>query len=637
MNNLFRISEKEEFDKGEIFFLHNNKETLSSAYEIQEKASIKLKIPRAISVTSAKLQFLIDSDKNRLSPIDFVWSDIEFGYDVYQAILPLRNLGRGIYFLSICLQTICGEMFAEKKNGILCFSKIKPRASLQLTVSDFKYLPPNAQYGGIIYHIFIDRFYRGKNTPAKDGAHLVDNWYAPIPEYPEFPGAPLKNNYFYGGDLWGVADKLDYIKSLGVTILYLSPIFESPSNHKYDTADYMHVDKMFGGDGALINLIKKAKKKGISIILDGVFNHTGDDSVYFNKYGKYSEIGAYQSKKSRYYPWYNFHSFPNEYSAWWGIEILPKINTDLSECKSFFAGENGVIDKYAKMGILGFRLDVADELSDTFISSIKESLNERNSTSILYGEVWEDASNKIAYGKLKNYYLGNELDGVMNYPLRDGIISFLRDFETEKLLYALTEVTFNAPKRIRDAQMNILGTHDTERIITVLGGESSTGKSNDYLSTLKMNEQEYEKGRRRLLMGATALFTLPGIPCIFYGDEAGLEGYKDPFNRRTFPWNNIDSIIIAHYRKLAKIRIENKVYRDGDFKLIYLCNGILVFERIDKYNSYITVLNNTEKELTVRLSRVSESLFDMKKSDTFKIESETSSVIKANRNIQFEI
>lgn len=638
MNNSFRISYRELFcGKGEIFFLHNNKATLLSAYDLNEKAKIEIKIPRALSVISAKLEFIQGTSRKNISAIDFKWKTSEFQYDIYQTSTLPVTIEKGIYFFNIRLKTSLGDVFGVENNREIIFSKEKPYKAFQLTVSDFKYNAPAEQYGGVIYHVFVDRFHRAKNSGIKNGTYIIDDWYAPIPEYPKYPGANIKNNYFYGGDLWGIADKLDYIKSLGTTVLYLSPIFESPSNHKYDTSDYMHVDKMFGGDEALENLIEKAKEKGISVMLDGVFNHTGDDSIYFNRYGTYSSVGAYQSPKSRYYPWYSFASFPNEYLSWWGIKILPKINSDLPDCRNFFVGSGGVIEKYAKMGIGGFRLDVADELSDSFIENLKEKLNESNSSSFLYGEVWEDASNKVAYGKLKSYYLGGELDGVMNYPLRYGLISFLKTGETENLKYALTEVTFNAPKRIRDAQMNILGTHDTERIITVLGGESPVGKSNEYLSAAKMNIEEYKKGRARLLLGITALFTLPGIPCIYYGDETGLEGYDDPFNRRPFPWNNIDSAILNHYRKLAKIRTNCNVYRTGDFKLLYLHEGVLVFERIDNKNSYITILNNTQNKLSIKLSSVALSLFDMKKSNFFTIKSENSIIIKSKRNTQFEI
>lgn len=637
ITNLFRISPGEAlYGVGEIIYTHDGKDTSSSAYEIEEKAIIKLKIPRSLGAKEIKINFFDEYFSTHLMSFNAVWSDFISKYDIYIVSVPLEKLKSGLYFYNIEIDSAVGKVYGYNKCDALCFSASASTQAFQFSVSDFKYNAPEKYYGGIIYHIFVDRFYRGKNTCVKKSGYLVKDWGSPIPEYPEYPGAPIKNNYFYGGNIWGIIDKLDYIKSLGVTIIYLSPIFEASSNHKYDTADYMRVDKEFGGDEALGRLITNANKKGISVILDGVFNHTGSDSIYFNKYGNQQSLGAYQSQDSEYYTWYDFKSYPEDYTSWWGIDILPRINPDNPKCKNYFVGSGGVIEKYAKMGVSGFRLDVVDELSDAFTESIKKVLNHYVETPLLYGEVWEDASNKVAYGKRKRYYLGSELDGVMNYPLRRGIISFLRNSKTEELYYALTEVTNNAPKRIRDLQMNIIGTHDTERIITVLGGESSEEKSNSYLATCRMNDSEYKIGKRRLMLAYTMLSTLPGLPCIFYGDEAGLEGYSDPFNRRTFPWGNEDSELLIHYRKLGEIRHNNSVYKTGDFKLLYLDSEVLIFSRNDSYNSYITIINNRKTQLNITFSNSSLSLFTMKKSKLFSIQSECSLIVKAKRNSCFE-
>jgi glycosidase len=250
------------------------------------------------------------------------------------------------------------------------------------------------------------------------------------------------------------------------------------------------------------------------------------------------------------------------------------------------------------MGIYGFRLDVADELSDDFISNIKSRLtNEKES--ILYGEVWEDASNKIAYNTRKRYYLGTELDGVMNYPLRTGIIEYIKNKNVEPLAYALFEVMQNAPDRIMHAQMNLLGTHDTERILTVFGGEDPTDKSNDYLLTKRMNTEEYNLAVRRLCAAYTVLATLPGAPTIFYGDEAGLEGYHDPFNRMPYPWGSECATLLTHYRKVGKIRRSNAVYQRGGIKIYELNKDLLVFSRQGKECRYFTVMNNSEKPIKI--------------------------------------
>ena len=583
---------------GSIFYLHDKKRDRVTAYEIDEAAQIQMLLPRTLGVVSVSINIYDESGTSVIQRVGSSWIGLADGCDVYNATLDLSELGVGLYFFRVQAVTQFGLLYGYCDENSIRFSREIYGDAFQLSVSDFKYSVPTNKLGGIIYHIFVDRFNRSGKVKAKTGTVLCDDWRT-IPEYPAYPGAPLKNNCFYGGTLWGVIDKLEYISSLGVDTIYLSPIFDAASNHKYDTADYMSVDSMFGGDEAFSALIKKAKEFGIGIILDGVFNHTGSDSIYFNKYGSYDSVGAYQSEKSEYYSWYDFQDYPDKYTSWWGIDILPRIHPDKPDCRKYFVGKNGVIAKYASMGIDGFRLDVADELSDDFISEIKAVLNKYNTESVLYGEVWEDASNKIAYDKRKQYYLGAELDGVMNYPVRKGILDFLTGSDPQALRYALGAVTNNAPKRIRDMQMNLLGTHDTLRILTALGGEKPQGRSNEYLSRARMNDLERGIAKRRLRMAYAILATIPGIPAIFYGDEAGLEGYQDPFNRMPYPWGKEDLNLIKYYKKIGEIRRSNDVYKDGDFELMFLDSRLLVFKRIKGDDAFITVVNNSGMSLNV--------------------------------------
>lgn len=632
----FFITDREVlFTKGELNFFHDGKTTQSGAYEIRESARIRFKIPRTLGSTNLSVNIFAENKKEQLLSIKSKYKGFDRNNDIYVAALPLRKIGVGLYFFNVEIVSVVGRVYAQRDNGKITFSRDRD-PNFQLSVSEFEYEEPTQFQGGIIYHIFVDRFNRGKGASVKSDAIYVSSWAAPIPEVPEFPGAPIKNNYFYGGTLWGVADRLDYIKSLGVNIIYLSPIFESPSNHKYDTADYLKVDEGFGGEDALIYLIKKAKKRGIRLILDGVFNHTGADSIYFNRYGIYKGIGAYQSKDSKYYSWYEFADYPNKYTCWWGIEILPRINPDKEECRSFFTGDGGVIEKYSKMGIGGFRLDVADELSDEFIAEIKEMLSLYNKQSLLYGEVWEDASNKIAYGKRKKYFLGSELDGVMNYPIRKGIISYLRERNTDSLRYALTDIVNNAPKRIRDIQMNLLGTHDTIRIITALAGENPEGKSNEYLSNKKLSDTEYSFGKQRLFLAYTILATIPGIPSVFYGDEVGAEGYSDPFNRGTFPYGKEDKEILDFFKKIGKIRRRNDIYKCGEFKLIHLCEDLLIFSRYDNRFSFITIVNNSGRMVDISFSSPALSLFNGVRSARYTLSAYSSEIFKTRRDIYIE-
>ena len=390
-----RISDKAwECLVGRISFVHNRREDLSSAFERCEKAKINVLVPRSTGATGATLTIYDEKCENKLLSVEGSWSDLKFGNDVYTFPIPIKKFVPDLYYFTIEIFSIFGIIYLDKNCGFSLSCDIANQRH-QILICDFDFPEPKSYYGGVIYHIFVDRFHRSEKTEFEKQIE----WGSPIPKYAQYPGAPIKNDYFYGGTLNGISEKLEYIKSLGVTLIYLSPIFLSPSNHKYDTSDYMTVDAGFGGEDALRSLIEKAGKIGIRIILDGVFNHTGDDSVYFNKYNRFNSIGAYQSPDSPFFPWYDFQRYPDEYTSWWGIKILPRINPDLPECREYFLGDGGVIDKYSRMGIAGFRLDVADELSDSFISGIKARLCSNNQSSILYGEVWEDGSNKIAYGK----------------------------------------------------------------------------------------------------------------------------------------------------------------------------------------------------------------------------------------------
>ena len=619
---------------GKVSFIHGDKNGSSSAYEISEAAKIRIQLPRLLGVVSASVRIFDESLEHVISAISASWYGLKDGYDIYDADVSLADLGIGLYFFEVELDTQCGKLYGRKSGRELIFSADDTKESLyQLSVSNFKYSKSDNKLGGVIYHIFVDRFNRGGDVKPKPGTVTDDDWHV-IPEYPLYNGAPLKNNHFYGGTLWGVADKLDYIKSLGINTIYLSPIFDAASNPKYDTADYLTGDSMFGGEEAFVHLLTKAKEKGIGIILDGVFNHTGSDSIYFNREGNYESVGAYQSPKSKYYSWYDFQSYPDKYTCWWGIDILPRIHPDVPACRKYFVGKGGVIDKYASLGIDGFRLDVADELSDDFISEIKKRLNTHNKKSVLYGEVWEDGSNKIAYDVRKKYFLGKELDGVMNYPIRTGIIDFLTSGNYSSLLYALTDIIDNAPVRIRNMQMNLLGTHDTERILTVLGGERSEGRSNEYLSKKKMNDLERGLAKRRLRIAYAILATVPGIPAIFYGDEAGLEGYHDPFNRMPYPWGREDHNLISYFRQLGKIRRENDVYKEGDFELLYLNSDALVFKRYDDKHAYITFVNNTKQSVRVEFSENTSALIGNEKAEkkSFSLSAYTAQIFKTKRD-----
>ena len=632
----FRISYSDiAYLKGRVIYFHSGKNVDSGAFELDKKAELRILLPRALGVVSVFARIYTESfNLIKNCALKLLYSDLD--YDVYK--LNIEDFSVGLYFYSFDIDSIAGKVYGMKGDGRnVVFNSKEEGMHFQFSVVNFEYKELKEHYGGLIYHIFVDRFNKSGKVPKRKDAVMMKRWEGATPEYPEYPGAHLENNTFFGGTLYGIIEKLDYIKSLGTTLIYLSPIFEAYSNHKYDTGDYMTVDAMFGGEEALLKLIKEAKLRGMGIILDGVFNHTGSDSIYFNKNQRYKTLGAYQSKESIYYNWYDFQSYPDKYTSWWGIEILPRINPDKEECGNFIAGKDGVIDKYSKMGIAGFRLDVADELSDEFIAKIKSKMYENSDSTILYGEVWEDASNKIAYDKRKRYYLGAELDGVMNYPLRDGIIAFLKNKDKSLLEYEFSDVMFNAPSRVQNLQMNLLGTHDTERIITILAGESAEGKSNDYLSKVRLSEKEKTYGIKLLKMAYTILATVPGLPAVFYGDEVGLEGYKDPFNRRPYPWKNANEEIREFYKLIGMVRIDNDAYKNGAFELLFMDDERLVFARHGEEKSFLTVINNSDLNMEVELSKKAKAYISNIKSNKFSITPLTSEIIEIETNINLEI
>lgn len=625
-------------NRAEYEYIHNGIAGISTAFEIKEKAEIKLNIPRAIGTVSAVMEIYDENAYSKITEMPGEWAGIDGKYDCYIFEIDREQLGTGLYFIRPRLLTLGNQLYGHRWAGSIFFNDDPDLTNMmQLTLSDFQYKEPKKIRGGVIYHIFVDRFRRGGDYSVPDGAKIVPGEWKVVAEYPEYPGAPLYNNKFYGGTLWGIIEKLDFIKSLGTTAIYLSPIFSAASNHKYDTADYMTVDPIFGGERAFRALIRAAHKLDIEIILDGVFNHTGSDSIYFNKYSRYKEAGAYQSRRSKYFDWYDFQEFPTKYTSWWGIDTLPRINPDNPECCDFFVGDDGVVDKYEKMGIYGFRLDVADELSDEFIAKIKKRLCNKAKDRILYGEVWEDASNKSSYDKRRHYYLGRELDGVMNYPLRSGIIDYLNGRGCDKLCYALTDVTNNAPDHILHNQMNLLGTHDTERILTVLGDEDISGLDNHKLARFHMDPGRRNFAVKKLICAYTILATMPGLPTVFYGDEAGLEGYRDPFNRMPYPWGKEDFRLIRHYRKMGQIRQENEVYKQGAFRLIHIDSDMLVFKRVGEDYDYVTVVNNSDDGLNLCFdSEAKELTFDIN-GLCFTLDSKCAAVYRVAKNSILQI
>ena len=420
--------------------------------------------------------------------------------------------------------------------------------------------------------IMVDRFHRAGETDQKNLApwcYYHANWH----DWPdlnlELDAQEHSANDFFGGDLRGIEEKLPYIESMGVTVLYLNPIFRSPSNHKYDTGNYLQVDPSFGTEEDLRSLCAAAKKRGIRVILDGVFSHTGADSVYFNKYGTYGEgAGAYRDEKSPYRAWYRFRSWPKDYDCWWGFTTLPNVNEMEKSYRTFINGEDGVAAHWIKAGTFGWRLDVADELPMPFLRELRRRVKATDAEATLLGEVWEDPTNKIAYGEARCYCAGDTLDSVMNYPLREAVLAFFTfRIDAYALVRRIEAMRESMPPSFFYSLMNLLGSHDKPRAINVLADCGNMQPERRYRFPLELTKEQYERGKRRLIAAWTLICALPGMPCIYYGDEAGLTGMADPFCRKTFPWGREDEELTEKMREQSLKRRNSPALRTGDMRI----------------------------------------------------------------------
>ena len=559
-------------------------------------------LPRILGASAVVLRINQDGREDIDIPLEFI--STELGVDNYSTELELAEMcdSDGLFFYEFLFIRGVDTLFTSSVNNVDFELSERSDRRFRILVYENDFATPDWIKGKTIYQIFVDRFYKGsKEVELREDAVLNSDWENGIPQYPEENGARFTNNVFFGGTLWGVAEKLDYIKKIGADVIYLNPIFKAYSNHKYDTGDYNRIDEMFGGEEAFAELIKKADKLGIKVILDGVFNHSGDDSVYFDKYGKYGGKGAYSDPDSIYRNWYNFKKYPNEYESWWGIDIHPRLNHNDSECRDFFVGENGITQKYVKAGIGGWRLDVADELSDEFLDMLRKNVKRADPEALIIGEVWENAADKISYGVRRRYFRGRQLDSVMNYPFRTAVLDFLRYRDARVLSDTLKDIYSSYPTCVCHCLMNILGTHDTERILTVLGGmcdesQLRDGLSNEILAHKRLPKHVRKEAKKLLYMAAVIQFTVYGVPSVFYGDEAGLEGYHDPFCRRTYPWGKEDKEVLSLYKKLGKIRRENEELVNGDFSLLESEGGFIAYRRGSAKENLIVAVNRGEED-----------------------------------------
>lgn len=557
-----------------------------------EPCSLTLYIPRRLAATIVSVCI----EQQKLSEhihILMEWDGLEDGYDRYTGQFSLESCGLYYYYFHVHTTHSEYKLYKHGSNDTSRDSGSK----WQLTCYDKHYDTSDSFKGKVYYQIFPDRFHAEGRCDLTDKLipfSIHDN-LDDVPHYEPDLNGLIANNDFYGGNLKGIIVKLPYLKKLHVSVIYLNPVFMAYSNHRYDTADYMRIDPMLGTSEDFVQLCKEAHRLDMKIILDGVFSHTGSNSIYFDKYDLHGE-GAYHHAESPYREWYQFTEYPNHYVSWWGVDTLPTVNKQSVSYKHFIMeNDNSVIRHWLRLGADGYRLDVADELSDDFIERLNAIVKEEKEDSIVIGEVWEDASNKVSYGVQRSYFSRRELDSVMNYPFKNAIIHYVcGESNAHQLADSIMTIAENYPKPILDCVMNLLSTHDTMRILTALGTHDHSLSKAEKASH-RLSEQQLHTAIEREKIAAVLQFTLPGCPCIYYGDEVGLEGFEDPFNRRYFPWSHINYELLYFYRELGRIKGHYKALRLGSIRIAVEEEHVLGFMREYDCSRILVVINRGDE------------------------------------------
>ena len=554
-----------------------------------EQCQLSIHIPKTVEATRVTCLLKYDSGQEAQN-IPLYLSERKGAYEVFSGSFSIPF--PGLYFYYFYIDTPSGG-FRLFKEGDDTNMEAGDLWQLSCVPADFH--TPDWAKGATIYQIFPDRFCKSGDCDlsGKLEPYTVHKYWHEEVEWKPTPDGKVLNNDFFGGNFRGIMEKLDYLVSLGVTLIYLNPISKSFSSHRYDTGDYKIPDPMLGTEEDFRELCRQAHSRGIRIILDGVYSHTGSNSPYFNREGAFDSIGAYNSKESPYSSWYTFYNWPDSYHSWWNFDTLPTVNKmEPAFLDYIIRDEDSVVAHWLSLGADGFRLDVADELPDEFLCLLRQRVKEIKPDALILGEVWEDASNKIAYGSRRRYFTGGELDSVMNYPFRTAIINYVRGIDGGRgLRSTVMTIVENYPAEVVAANMNLLGTHDTPRILTALVDDFDG--SREEKARRKLSRNQFDVAWERLLMASFLQYTLPGSPSLYYGDEACMEGYKDPFNRRPYPWGHEDPDFLNHFKRLGRLRREHPALRLGDIAFFAAEDKHLGFTRSYEGKTYRIYCNRS--------------------------------------------
>lgn len=535
---------------------------------------LQIYIPAAVKAENVRCVIIGEDLPEQSAELSFV--EEKDAYHVFRGSFCLHNPGLYFYYFHITAPTGPFRLFKQGDD-----TNMEAGDLWQVSCIPQDFTTPDWAKGATIYQVFPDRFAKSGqcNLAGKLEPYTLHNdWHEEVHWQPTADGKVL-NNDFFGGNFRGITEKMDYIASLGTTILYLNPISKSFSNHRYDTGDYKTPDPMLGTEADFAALCDAAHARNIRVVLDGVYSHTGSDSLYFDKQGTFGGKGAYCTPQSPYYSWYTFRDYPDSYECWWDFDTLPTVKKmDPAFVEYIITGDDSVVAHWLKLGADGFRLDVVDELPNEFVLLLKQRIRQLKPDALLIGEVWEDASNKIAYGIRRRYFVDGVLDSAMNYPFRSCILNFFRGHDDGRgVKDTVMTVAENYPPQVLHCNMNLLGTHDTPRILTALVDEFDG--SREQQAHRRLSDDQRTEALQRLMGAAFLQFTLPGSPSIYYGDEAGMEGYKDPFNRRTYPWGKEDGMLLSHFRRLGQLRREYPCLQQGDISFFHAAENRLGFCR----------------------------------------------------------
>lgn len=564
-----------------------------------QSCTLNVSIPSNLQTSAAEV-ILEDCEGKPAETFPLTRVTIEGDYDIFSCTFRLQRCGLYFYYFRITAVTGPFRLFRQGRD-----TNMEAGDKWQLSCIPADFQTPDWAKGAVMYQIFPDRFFRsgacstaGKLQPF----HLHENW-EDTPEFRPDAHGEVQNNDFFGGNFRGIEEKLPYLKSLGVSVVYLNPVVKAYSNHRYDAADFKTPDPLLGTEEDYRSLCEAAHRLGMHVIFDAVFSHTGSNSIYFDAKGTFGG-GAASDPDSPYRSWYQFQHYPDEYTSWWGIKTLPCVNKhEPSYIHYIIDDADSVAAHWMKLGADGFRLDVVDELPDDFVLRLKRRIRSIRPDALLLGEVWEDASNKVAYDVSRRYFVDGELDSTMNYPWQKAIIRFVKGQDDgAALAEAVMTIAENYPPQVLQCVMNLLGTHDTARILTMLGTDFTGSK--EQTAERRLTAEERRIGTARLKQAAFLQYTLPGMPSIYYGDEAGMEGFADPFNRRCFPWGKEDGELLAYYQALGRLKTEYAALRYGTVRVEEGAAGRFAFTRQTDGQTLRVYVNRTEALWTPAVGKV---------------------------------